>query len=176
VKRLWSEWFQDLGCRGLTANEIELARTIFGSAVRYTEPRVIRRRAYFFQPRNRLMAPDGNIYVPPDGNGYSPDYAVVPVVGLSLRGTRVLFIHEMTHVWQSQRRMPVRMAAVDRRYGYDYATLGTRAFTTYGIEQQATIVEDYFLVKNGHGKVCDGQPVSLPSAERYERILSPHFA
>lgn len=57
----------------------------------------------------------------------------------------------MTHIWQYQQGMQVFWRAVfNRRYAY---TLG-KPFLTYGIEQQARIVEDYYL-KREFGKNCD---------------------
>lgn len=93
------------------------------------------------------MTPNGEIYAPPDiySNGYtgeSDDF-------------KAIIIHEITHVWQWQRNIKnVRTSAAgefichglnyDAAYYYklqEYVDL-----KEFGLEQQATIVEDYYRV------------------------------
>ena len=50
------------------------------------------------QSRGTVMAPTGNIHFHPDSDLWSDDFSGEP---LHRQG---LFIHEMTHVWQSQTR------------------------------------------------------------------------
>lgn len=58
------------------------------------------------------------------------------------------FIHEMTHVWQTQSRgwwyVPF-WGALQRRYAYDLKP--GKQLKGYGIEQQAEIVADAFMAK-----------------------------
>ena len=83
--------------RPLTAGEIELARSVFGDAIDYSQVRLVRGKWWPFQPRNAAMAPMGNIYFHPDGGGWSDDFSTEPL------GRQGFFIHEMTHVWQAQK-------------------------------------------------------------------------
>ncbi|WP_411752673.1 hypothetical protein [Serratia sp. (in: enterobacteria)] len=58
-----------------------------------------------------------------------------------------LFIHEMSHVWQHQKGMWVRTRglfswAVSYKYKLDKLRLNY-----YGMEQQASIIADYFYLK-----------------------------
>lgn len=61
-----------------------------------------------------------------------------------------LFIHEMTHVWQSQIKgrwyLPLNRHPWCR---YDYRLTPGWPLTRYGIEQQAEIVRHAFMLRNG---------------------------
>ena len=87
-----------MSSRPLTPGEVELARSIFGDAIDYGRVRLIRRRWWPFQPKGIVMAPTGNIHFHPASEKWSEDFSCEP---LAAQG---LFIHEMTHVWQSQTR------------------------------------------------------------------------
>jgi len=84
--------------RALTDGEIALARSMFGNSIDYGRVRLVRRKWWPFQPRGIVMAPTGNIHFHPADTRWSEDFSNEP---LSSQG---LFIHEMTHVWQTQRR------------------------------------------------------------------------
>lgn len=130
--------------RPLTAGEIALARSAFGAAVDYGRVRIIRGRWWPFQPRGIVMAPTGNIHFHPADPRWSDDFAAE---SLSLQG---LFIHEMTHVWQSQTRGKYYLPLMRHpfcRYGYQLAP--GRRFDLYGLEQQAEIVRHRFLADRG---------------------------
>lgn len=90
------------------------------------------------------MAPNGHLYFHPRSPAYCDDFAAA---GLALQG---LFIHEMTHVWQTQKRgrwyLPL-CRPFSRRYGY--ALKPGWPLERYGIEQQAEIVRHAFLLRNG---------------------------
>ena len=59
-------------------------------------------------------------------------------------------IHELTHAWQHQAHMWVRLRGVlYRNYGYGDLDKARRTFLSYGVEQQASIVEDYFRLTHG---------------------------
>lgn len=128
----------------LTKGEIELARSIFGDAIDYGRVRMIRRKWWPFQPRQVAMAPMGNIHFNPHGDLWSEDFSKEP---LHRQG---LFMHELTHVWQSQRGgrffLPL-MRHPFCRYRYDLKE--GRRFSDYGLEQQAEIVRHRFLGDRG---------------------------
>jgi hypothetical protein len=130
--------------RPLTEGERRMARTIFGDAIDYDAVRVKRRRWFPFQPRNVLMAPTGHIHAHPRGTLWSADYSKEAI------GLQALFMHELTHVWQSQTKGRFYLPLMRHpfcRYGYQLAP--GRAFQDYGLEQQAEIVRHAFLQKQG---------------------------
>lgn len=132
------------GERPLTPGEIALARTVFGDAIDYA-PVLIRRRKWFpFQPKRTVMAPRGHLHFHPGGSAYCDDFSAQSLI------RQGLFIHEMTHVWQTQvkgswylvlNRMPWSR--------YDYSLKPGWTLERYGIEQQAEIVKHAFLLRNG---------------------------
>ena len=65
--------------RSLTAGEIELARSVFGDAIDYSEVRLFLGKWWPFQPRNAAMAPMGDIWFHPDGGGWSDDFSKEPL-------------------------------------------------------------------------------------------------
>ena len=132
-------------CRKLTAGEIALAMTVFGSDINYDIVRVYRHAYKSFlglQPSNTLVAPDGSIYADEDGSVYAEDYSAT---GFTLQAA---FIHEMTHVWQDQQGIDVFTRGIFERR-YDYTIEAGKRFEDYLIEQQASIVKDYFRLLQG---------------------------
>lgn len=130
--------------RPLTEGEIALARSAFGAAIDYGRVRIIRGRWWPFQPKGIVMAPTGNIHFHPADPRWSDDFATE---SLSLQG---LFIHEMTHVWQAQKRGKYYLPLMRHpfcRYGYQLEP--GRRFDLYGLEQQAEIVRHRFLADRG---------------------------
>ena len=132
------------GERGLTAGEVELVRSMFGSAIN-PEGVLIKRRKWFpFQPSKVVMAPCGHVHFHPDGPDYAPDFANAP---LAAQG---LFIHEMVHVWQAQTKGRFYLPLLRHpfcRYGYKLRP--GKGLSDYGIEQQAEIVRHAFLLRRG---------------------------
>jgi len=103
-----------------------------------------RRRWFPLQPVSTLMAPCGHVHFHPRSPHYCDDFAHAD---LPLQG---LFIHEMTHVWQTQRKgrwyLPLHRPFSSR---YDYSLKPGWKLERYGIEQQAEIVRHAFLLRNG---------------------------
>lgn len=90
------------------------------------------------------MAPMGSLHFHPAAPHYCDDFAAAP---LSKQGH---FIHEMTHVWQTQALG--RWFLVLRRHPwcrYDYALKPGWSLAQYGLEQQAEIVRHAFLLRMG---------------------------
>jgi hypothetical protein len=132
------------GERPLTPGEVALARTIFGDAVDYSRVSIRRRKWAFFQPRRVTMAPRGHIHFHPLGSAYCDDFSQVSL------HRQALFIHEMTHVWQTQTRGEWYLVFHRLPWArYDYALKPGRKLEQYGIEQQARIVEHAFLLRHG---------------------------
>ncbi len=130
--------------RTLTSGEIALTRWMFGDAIDCAAVRIRRWRWFVFQPRGTVMAPCGHLHFPPDCPHYQDDFSSAPLV---LQG---LFLHEMTHVWQAQRRgwwyLPLVRSFSAR---YDYSLKPGWPLIRYGIEQQAEIVRHAFLLRRG---------------------------
>ena len=77
--------------------------------------------------------------------------------------------HELVHVWQYKvlRRTGVELLA-SRIYRYRLSP--ERSFLSYGYEQQASIVEDWFRLRNGAQPRAALQTPIDPDA--YERVIS----
>ena len=128
----------------MTAGERTLVRSIFGDAIDCGGVRIKRRRWFPFQPRQTTMAPSGHLHFAPGSSNYCDDFAAAD---LGLQGH---FLHEMTHVWQTQRRgrwyLPLLRHPFCR---YGYSLQPGRPLEAYGIEQQAEIVRHAFLLRSG---------------------------
>lgn len=119
--------------RLLTTGETELARSIFGDSIHLNE---VQLKTAWWVLKYYAVSPNGHIYFNPQNwiNDFSK-------ASLSKQGW---LIHELTHVWQRQQGLKVvRSALLNRRYNYELQ-LG-KSFFKYGIEQQARMVEDYFI-------------------------------
>lgn len=142
------------GARPLTSGEIDLARSVFGNSIDYSQVSLVRHKWWWFQPRNAVMAPTGNLHFHPDGDLWSRDFAAE---SLSRQG---LFIHEMTHVWQTQTRGRFYLPLMRHPFcRYRYEVREGWPFDRYGLEQQAEIVRHLFL---GNAGVKLPQTVDLP--------------
>jgi hypothetical protein len=145
--------------RGLTAGEIELARSIFGSAIDYSKVVLVRGKWWPFQPRNAAMAPMGDIYFHPEAGGWSEDFAKEP---LSRQG---FFIHEMTHVWQAQAKGRFYLLLMRHPFcRYRFELKAGKPFGRYGLEQQAEIVRCRFIADRGAPVPCEPPRELLPFA------------
>ena len=133
---------------------------MFGDALDPTKVTIRRRKWFPFQPRRITMAPMGHLHFHPLAEAYCEDFATAAVA------RQGLFIHEMTHVWQTQVHgrwyLPLHRHPWCR---YDYALKPGWTLERYGIEQQAEIVRHAFLLERG--AVVPGAP---PRAS-YETIL-----
>jgi hypothetical protein len=127
--------------RKLTVGERGYAMQIFGTSIQYDKVLIHNTKAYFFQPGDTAMAPNGEIYFPIQV--YKPDFS------FSIPDAAWL-IHELTHVWQHQIGTWVKIrGAFNRNYHYNDLKSTNQSFSSYSIEQQAAIVTDYFLLKHG---------------------------
>jgi len=145
--------------RKLTSGEESLAKEMFGNDIDYTKVRIYDKKWAFFQGNRVAMTPDGNIYFAPDV--YKKDFS------LASDGSKHFFIHEMTHVWQHQNGQAVLKGAgteqvfieLPSRLGlgkgaYPYELDVRKDLLDYGVEQQASIVADYWAMKkNLFGKL-----------------------
>jgi hypothetical protein len=106
------------------------------------------------------MAPCGHIHFPPGSPFYCDDFAVASL------GRQGLFIHEMTHVWQAQKRGRYYLPLMRHPFcRYDYRLKPGWPLSRYGIEQQAEIVRHGFLLHNGVA------PPGVADSAAYEQLL-----
>ena len=132
------------GERPLTSGEVALAASVFGSALDTSRVTIRRRKFFPFQPRKVTMAPRGHLHFHPEGNAYCDDFAH------SSLSRRALFIHEMTHVWQTQRLGEWYLVLHRHPWcRYDYALKPGWMLERYGIEQQAMIVQHAYMLREG---------------------------
>ena len=91
------------------------------------------------------MAPMGNIYFHPEGGGWSEDFAAETV------RRQAFFIHEMTHVWQAQKKGRLYLVLMRHPFcRYRYTLRPGRCLEDYGLEQQAEIIRHVFLHRQGY--------------------------
>lgn len=140
--------------RNLTTGETDLCRSIFGDAIDYSKVRLLKGKWWPLQPRRSAMAPTGDIWFHPDGGGWSEDFARET---LSRQG---FFIHELTHVWQTQKAGRFYLPLMRHPFcRYDYRLEPGKPFERYGLEQQAEIIRHRFLADHG------GSPKIVPPRE-----------
>lgn len=120
---------------------------MYGSSIKYSEVKIHEGKYFFSQPDDSGMTPRGEIYAA--GTAYHDDYSKEDA------STQGFFIHEMGHVWQHQNDvLSVIWAALAEQiwHGFDYSKAypylldADKTLTDYDVEQQASILEDYFRV------------------------------
>ena len=144
---VWAMSRKKKNTRPLTAGEVALAKSVFGDAINYDAVRIKKKRV-LMQPRDGAICLGNTINM--DGNAYSDDYACEDL------NVRAFFIHEMTHIWQYQRNplglgikfmreaIRHRQHYLDRAYHYDLDPI--KPFSKYGLEQQATMMQDFYIL------------------------------
>lgn len=135
--------------RPLSVPERHLAQSIFAEHLALDSIRICASQWIW---RGYAISPNGHVYFHPDD--YCADFAQQSL------SRQAWLMHELTHVWQVQQGIKVvRRAMFDRRY--DYVLEAGRAFLSYGVEQQAQMVQDYFL-KRARGESCEALASCLP--------------
>lgn len=155
---LTKNWATKVGqqkSRPLTEAEIKMAHSVFGSDF---DLRQVHLKTAWWVLKNYAVSPNGNIY-------FNPQDWVEDFSKQSL-GKKSWLIHELTHVWQLQQGLKVvRGAVINRRY--DYILQQDKPFFTYGIEQQARMVQDYF-VRREQGKDCGAWQACIPFLKHHK--------
>ena len=130
--------------RPLTEGERALAASVFGSAIDYDAVTVKRRKWFPFQPRNVLMAPTGHVHIHPQSDHWSEDF------GREHPHRQGWFLHELTHVWQTQSRGKYYLPLMRHPFcRYSYVLKPGWPLHRYGLEQQAEIVRHAFMLRKG---------------------------
>lgn len=126
-----------------------LAVSVFGPHLQLDD---IQLKTAWWVLRHYAVSPNGNVFFHPDD--WREDFSTASL------GTQSWLIHELTHVWQLQQGMSVvRGALLNRRY--EYALEAGKSFFAYGIEQQARMVQDYFIRLN-RGEDCQRWQACIP--------------
>lgn len=137
----------DIVQRPLTPGERDIAASVFGPALDL-DPVTLRHAKWWpLQPKAITMAPDGHVWFHPHGTLWCEDFAAASLAA------RALLVHELVHVWQRQSgiNLVLRRPWLAR---YRYLPLRPgKKFTSYGLEQQACIVEDAYFIREGGGVV-----------------------
>jgi hypothetical protein len=131
--------------RPLTEGEIALLQPIYRDGIDYAKVRVVN-NAFPLQPANVYMTPRGHVYAP--GTLFEADFSKAS------RGRRGVFVHEIMHIWQFINGMDLVQAGFveltknmgDYEKAYPYELERGRDLVDYGMEQQASIIEDYFMI------------------------------
>ncbi len=148
-KNVWQQLGRVSRSRVLTDDEKILVRSVFGTHIDLALPRIC---VSGWIMHGYAMSPNGNIYF--NHTDFREDFSRTSL------GTQAWFIHEMTHVWQVQQGIKVvRRAVIDRRY--QYVLQAGKQFLQYGVEQQAQMVQDYFL-RRALGQECQSLADCLP--------------
>lgn len=143
--------------RSLTIGEIQIAQSIYGDTIDYSQVLVFNDKHNPFQSTGRAMAPNGNIYFPPGNTAYSDD---ISTGSLEQKWT---FVHEMGHVLQHQSGINLYIRGgldqLKNTFGidvYDYYDdlQSGQPFYDWSIEAQASYFADVwfqreFLKDNG---------------------------
>lgn len=126
--------------RLLTPGEISMVTSVFKNAIVLSQVRVRNGTLLPYQGEYAIT-PFGEIYWP--NEEYLPDYSIGPI------RSRHFFMHEMTHVWQFQMGMQVAMrGAFSLMANYEYRLEESKLLSDFGMEQQASIIADYYVLKN----------------------------
>ncbi len=146
--------------RPLTKAERALAASVFGSAIDYDAVKVKRRKWFLFQPKNVLMAPTGHVHIHPQSDHWSDDF------GREHPHRQGWFLHELTHVWQTQSRGKYYLPLMRHPFcSYSYVLKPGWPLHRYGLEQQAEIVRHAFLLRKG------AHVPGAPPLGQYETVL-----
>lgn len=125
--------------RLLTPGEMSMVTSVFKNAIVLSQVRVRKGTLLPYQGKYAIT-PFGEIYWPQ--KYYSRDYSMEEF------DNKYFFMHEMVHVWQFQMGMNVVMrGAFSLMADYEYALEENKLLSDYGMEQQASIIADYYILK-----------------------------
>lgn len=168
-----------MSSRKLTSGEIALAQTIFKDSIDYAKVRVHDTCVYPFgiQKPDRAMARMNAISFP--GPTSSADFSADPDAN-----KQSVFIHELVHVWQLQNKIlnPIISyigEALHHKFNdqacYFYRLDSQKDLVQYNVEQQAAIIQDYFLLaRHGIDQSFKNRHLDSTLADKraaYEKVL-----
>ena len=140
--------------RQLSVGELAIARSVFGDSIRLDE---VNLKTAWWVLKTYAVSPNGNIYF--NKADWVADFSHASI------NKQSWLIHELTHVWQLQQGLKVvRGAIMNRRY--NYVLKAGKSFFKYGIEQQARMVQDYFI-RRQRGQDCHALEACIPFLDKY---------
>lgn len=141
--------FQKMQSRPLTMGECQIAQSVFGDDLKLDN---IRLKTAWWVLKGYAVSPNGNVYFHPDD--FCQDFSDKPLP------IRAWLIHELTHVWQIQQGIKVvQKAVLNRKYRYQFQQ--GKSFFSYGVEQQARMVEEYYI-RREQGQDCSAWQACIP--------------
>lgn len=135
--------------RHLTDGEKLMAKSVFGDSLILDN---IQLKTAWWVLKGYAVSPNGNIYFHP--SDFIADFSEQNLA------KRAWLIHELTHVWQLQQGIHVvKKALFNRKYRYQFVK--NKPFLAYGVEQQARMVEDFYISRE-QAKNCDNFLACIP--------------
>lgn len=175
-----------LKIRSLTLGEIELCRLVYKNSIDYSKVTII--EGSFFpldlQNEDTFVTPNGHIFIPT--KHFLLDYSKASL------SYKHLFIHEMGHVWQHQRKNNVLINAGIAQactifkdpYKYNIHSADTVAdyvkyknnkkFVNYNLESQAEIFADYWALKTNNIHVISKKNISNIDKDNLKATLAAY--
>lgn len=154
--------------RPLKQAERDLARSVFGNSLNYGRIRLIPTQMLEY----RTVA--NNILIPKDFT-------------INEAHMSQTFIHELTHVWQYQhqgtsyisislgRQIGAAVSRGNRNFAYDYQIRAGQSFFDFAPEQQAFIVENYFIMLRDRTAITRARTGGLTTTYRSNHLGSDGF-
>lgn len=159
----------EIPSRTLTAGEIKLAQSVYKNSIKYIDIKIFVGSFFPLNSQNEdtFVTPNGSLYIMP--KHYRDDYSLESI------SYQKIFIHELGHVWQHQRKLHVlanagalQACSVLTKFSYDpyiyniwetpsvaqyikYKS-STKRFLDYNLESQAEIFADYWVLKTHRNK------------------------
>jgi hypothetical protein len=152
--------------RPLSLQEITLAQSIIVNAADWSKVLIADGAWWLVYPHTAITC--NNTIVFPR-NYYQQDFSQCNL------DMQAWFVHELVHVWQHQHGFPILFAGVClaikggyyRARAYQYPDLSSiKSFDYLNMEQQARVIQHYFLAKNGDPRYVKWLP-------QYRRLLKP---
>jgi hypothetical protein len=154
--------------RALSSSQVTIAQKIFGKSINYMLVRI---------DHHAVLGPAFT------GRAFTSFHTINAWGGLE----DSVLIHELTHVWQYERAGAIYMAQalhaqIERGLGaYDYggpdglkdARAKGKGLMSFNREEQAQIVQDFYLIKHGQPPWVDGGTVAdLPLYAHFVKTVS----
>ena len=169
-----------MSLRRMTYGELTLARSFFENTIDYSKVWIHNEKYLPGQGERTAMTPNGEMYYP--DAVYSSDFSSQSMPGEreTVAGASHLFIHEMMHIGQYQKGYAVKLRGLFSLAANDHYDLNLQSFSSYSMEQQASIVADYWLLIN-YGLVADLANVNYVGdttesvntlSEKYKKVLN----
>ena len=126
--------------RPLTPGEVTMITSIFKDSIKLALVKVRNGPILPMQRPNTAVTPWGEPYFPK--RHFCDDFSIEPI------NSQHWFMHEIAHVWQYGLGMSVAIRGIKSEFAdYDYQLANDKVLSDYGMEQQASILADYWCLK-----------------------------